>query len=72
MPDGTKLGKFTLNWTSQVGRNLRAMLEMAGQSGVRLDECTMGKRDEWDLSKMSMASAVWYIGGQYVHDPTPS
>ena len=71
MPDGTKLGKFTLNWTSQVGRNLRAMFEMAAQSGVRLDECTTGARDEWDLSKMSMASAVWYIGGQYVHDPTP-
>ena len=72
MPNGTKLGKFTLQWSSQIGRNLRAMFEMAAQSGVRLDECTTGKRDEWDLSKMSRASAVWYISGQYVYDPTPS
>ena len=30
-PDGTKLGRYTLQWDTQVGRSLRAMFEMAAQ-----------------------------------------
>ena len=48
------------------------MLEMAAQSGVRLDEFTTGKYDDWDLSKMSRSSITksWYIGGSYIDYPT--
>ena len=51
-PEGTRLGRFTLRWETQLGRHLRAMLDMAAPSGVRLDECTTGKHDDWDLSKI--------------------
>ena len=71
-PNGTKLGRYKLEWDNQLGRHLRAMLEMAAQSGVRLDECTTGRASEWDLSKMSKASVQWYIKGQYIDDPDPS
>ena len=47
------------------------MLEMAAQSGVRLDECTTGKHDGCDLSKMSRAAITWYIlCGSYIDYPT--
>lgn len=56
---------YTLCWEAQLGRHIRAVLEMAAQSGVRLNKCTIGKYNDWDLSKMSKASVTWCISGSY-------
>ena len=68
-PAGTKFGKFTLDWGSQLGLSIKAMFEVAAQSGLRLDECTTN-RDDWNLSKMSRASLKYFIRGQYITDPS--
>ena len=72
IPSGTLLGSYTLNWTSGEGKHLRAMLETGLQSGIRLDEATVGRSHKWDKRKMSRRSLSWRINGQIFASPSPA
>lgn len=69
-PSHTKFGRFTLDWGTNLGLSLRAMFEVAAQTGLRLDECTIN-REDFNFSKMTKASVVYRIGGNFVKDPDP-
>ena len=72
-PDNTRLGRFTLSKSTQLAMSFFAMIEAGAESGLRLDECSVSAVRDWDMSKMSRASVVYYFGKTrvYVIDPEP-
>ena len=70
--DNVKLGSMKYNRSSKRSLHYRAMLQFGAQSGVRLDECTVGRSGEWDKRKISRRSLLWCINGMIVHNPSPS
>ena len=64
LPEGTKLGSRVLCWSDLEMLSFRTSIEVGAQSGVRLDEVTVGRSNKWDKRKMSRASLTWYIAGQ--------
>ena len=70
--DNVKLGNMKYCRSTQQSLHYRAMLQFGAQSGVRLDECTVGRSGEWDKRKMSRRSLMWRINGSIVHSPSPS
>ena len=65
LPTGTKLGSRSLNLDDQGDCATKTACELAAESGCRLDELTVGQSKTWDKRKMSRASVVWFIAGQY-------
>ena len=64
LPSGTQLGSKKLDYNNQRDLSFKTMIEVGAESGVRLDECTIGTSRKWNKSKMARASLVWRIGGQ--------
>ena len=67
---GTKLGSRTLDWSDEGHLSVRTAIEVGCQSGVRLDEITVGRSKKWDKRRMSRAHLTWLIAGELV--PSPS
>ena len=70
LPNGTKLGSYTLQWDDHDMVDFRAMYEVSLQSGVRLEEVSVGIKRIFDKRKMSRRSLMWQINGQVVISPT--
>ena len=70
--DDVQLGRIRYSKRSKMGVHLRAMLQTGAQSGLRLDECSVGRTRSWDKRKMSRRSLRWRIKGQIVHSPSPA
>ena len=75
LPSGTQLGSKTLNRSDRSHIAVLRSCEVSAESGVRLEELAIGNKKEWDLSKMSRASVVWRIQGDYypsLSNPQPT
>ena len=70
--DDVKLGRMQYSRRSKQGVHLRAMLQTGAQSGLRLDECSVGRSRSWDKRKISRRSLRWRIKGKIVHSPSPA
>jgi integrase len=70
--DEEKLGRMQYSKRSKQGVHFRAMLQTGAQSGLRLDECSVGRSRSWDKRKISRRSLRWRIKGQIVHSPSPA
>lgn len=70
LPNGAALGKYELDWSDPEMVDFRAMYEVSLQSGLRLDECTVGVKKTFDKRKMSRRSLMWSIDGDIVISPT--
>ena len=69
VPDGSKLGLWTLSWGSVLGTSLRAMLCLAFAGGFRKAELALPAGAEFDNMRISRASVKWRIGGVVFADP---
>jgi integrase len=70
--DDVQLGRMKYSKRSKQGVHLRAMLQTGAQSGLRLDECSVGRTRSWDKRKISRRSLRWRIKGRIVHSPSPA
>ena len=70
IPSGTKLGTYTLHWDDASMIDFKAMYEVSLQSGVRLDECSVGIKKKFDKRKMSRRSLMWRINGEIIVSPS--
>ena len=70
IPDNTKLGRYVLHWSDPEMVDFRAMYEVSLQSGLRLDECTVGIKKCFDKRKMSRRSLMWKINNTIIISPT--
>ena len=69
VPDGSKLGLWSLSWGSVLGTSLRAMLCLAFAGGFRKAELALPAGAEFDNMRISRASVKWRIGGVVFADP---
>ena len=70
LPTGTKLGAIVLDWDSVDHKALRACLETAAQSGIRLDEAAISAYENWTKAKMARGNLSYNINGKIVTNPT--
>ena len=72
LPDGTVLGKKTLNWADPLFLCLGAMFALGGGTGFRKAEVALPGGTTFNDRRVRRASLLWEIDGAVYADPSPA
>lgn len=72
IPNGTRLGRFIVDWNTPLFQNFRAFLPTLRDTGSRKADLLDVTPHDFDNSSMSKLNLKWFIGGVIVDCPDPA
>jgi hypothetical protein len=69
IPDGLRIGPYTLTWDSRLGRALRAFIIVLASTGMRKGEVSITSRERFDRTSASRANLHWRLRGRLYASP---